>query len=154
MPKRMVAGGLYLALFPACHAWLACLLSPFYAVLTPFNRTYLHSKLDRHCLNSFWNNRIFILFMTKICMTLNNDVRSVKRRQQNHDWHAGNIVQGHIMKIINVRLFQKLFKQCQIKFAVKIVRLKVNIIFSSPMILLFAQGHNCVSNLTHFYLVL
>ena len=35
---------------------------------------YLHSKLDEHCFDSFWNNRTFIIFMIKIkiCVTLND----------------------------------------------------------------------------------
>ena len=28
-------------------------------------------KLDGDYLNSFWNNRFFFIFMTKICVTLN-----------------------------------------------------------------------------------
>ena len=36
-----------------------------------------------------------------------------------------------------------------IKFAVKIVRLKVYLIFLSPMTLPVIQGHSCVSNVTH-----
>ena len=34
---------------------------------------YLHSKLDGHCLNSFENNQTFIIFMLKICVTMNED---------------------------------------------------------------------------------
>ena len=43
------------------------------------------------------------------------------------------------------------FQAMPIKFAVKIVRLKVYILSSIliPMTFLFGQGHNCVSNLTH-----
>ena len=37
-----------------------------------------------------------------------------------------------------------------IKFAVKIVRLKVSMTIASLMILTFIQGHKCVSNLTIF----
>ena len=34
---------------------------------------YFHSKLDGHCLNSFWNNRTFIIFMINLrsCVILN-----------------------------------------------------------------------------------
>ena len=32
---------------------------------------YLHSKLDGDCLNSFWNNRTFIIFIIMIYVTLN-----------------------------------------------------------------------------------
>ena len=35
-----------------------------------------------------------------------------------------------------------------IKFAVKLVRLKVDIIYASSVILTFTQGHNCVANWT------
>ena len=41
-----------------------------------------------------------------------------------------------------------------IKFAVKIIRLKVYIINLSPVTLLFSQGHDCVANLTNVKLVL
>ena len=37
-----------------------------------------------------------------------------------------------------------------IKFAVKIVRLKVYMTIALPIILTFIQGHKCVSNLTTF----
>ena len=41
-----------------------------------------------------------------------------------------------------------------IKFAVKIVRLKVYVTTVSPMTLHFTQGHKCVSNVTSFYLAI
>ena len=40
------------------------------------------------------------------------------------------------------------FQAMPIKFALKIVRLKVYIIIASPMILTITQGYKCVSNLT------
>ena len=54
---------------------------------------------------------------------------------------------------VNIRLFQKRFQAMPIKFALKIVRLKVYIlILASPMALTFPQGHNCVSNFTNLNL--
>ena len=38
-----------------------------------------------------------------------------------------------------------------IKFAVKIVRLKVYMTIASPMTVTFIQGHKCVSNLTPLF---
>ena len=49
------------------------------------------------------------------------------------------------MKIINVWLFQKLSLQAMpIKFAVKIVRLRVCMTIASPMTITFIQGHKCL----------
>ena len=39
-------------------------------IISTFSRTYLHSKFDGQCLNSFKNNQTFIIFMTKISVTL------------------------------------------------------------------------------------
>ena len=64
-------------------------------------------------------------------------------------------IQGHtvvlIMKIMNSIVLET-NQAIPSMFAVKIVQLKVDIIFSSPMTLAFTQGQNCVSNLTMFTL--
>ena len=41
-------------------------------VIYTFSRTILiHSKVDGHCLKSFWNSETFIIFTIKSCVTLN-----------------------------------------------------------------------------------
>ena len=43
----------------------------------PVQSDYLHSKLDGHFLNSFWQwyNQTLIIFMIKICVTLNEALK-------------------------------------------------------------------------------
>ena len=50
-------------------------------------------------------------------------------------------------------IISETFQAMPIKSAVKIVQLEVYIIFSILMTLTFSQGHNCVSNQTHFKLL-
>ena len=45
-------------------------------------------------------------------------------------------------------IISKILQAIAIKFAVKIVRLKVYMTIVSPMTLTFTQGHNCISDLT------
>ena len=80
-----------------------------------------------------------------------------------------NVVMHHVLIILTLTFIQghiylnhennkcvvisETIEAIPIKFAVKICRRKVNIIFFlSQMTLLFTQGHNCVSNLTKFNL--
>ena len=60
------------------------------------------------------------------------------------------VTQILIVKIINAPLFEKLVQAMPIKFGVKIVWLKVYIIFASLMILTFTQGHKFISKYTNF----
>ena len=58
-------------------------------------------------------------------------------------------IQGHTyLKRENNRgsIISETFQAMAIRFAVKIVRQKVYITFTSPMTLIFIEGHNSVSN--------
>ena len=65
-------------------------------------------------------------------------------------------IQGHteLNRKNNKRsIISEIVQAKPIEFAVKIVRLKVYMCIASPMTLTFT-GHNCVSSLTTFYLVI
>ena len=47
-------------------------------------------------------------------------------------------------------IISQIVQAIAIKFAVKIIRLKVHMTISNPMTLTIIQGHTCVSNLTTF----
>ena len=69
---------------------------------------------------------------------------------------ALTFIQGHINLIHENNTFFIISETLQavlIKFAVKIVRLKVWMIFSQSDGLALTQGHNCISNLTNVLLV-
>ena len=50
----------------------------------------------------------------------------------------------------NCSIISETVEAMAIKFAVKIVRLKVCMTIANVMTLTFTEGHNCVSNLTTF----
>ena len=122
------------------------------------------------CLQSNFANVIEDDLRLSVCVSLASDSLETIEVTNIHLGMvtASDMVMHHVLIVLTLTFIQghtdlnrengcliisETIEAMAVKFALKLVRLKVYMIIVSPMTLLFMQGHNCLSNLTNVKLV-